>query len=133
MNNIKYRAYDERNEEMVYSDKEDCFYVNTKGVLFMYAIPKSESGLETLYYKNYDVMQFTGKVDCKGVEVYGGDIIEFNGANVPIVWNKEWCCWEIGFDVHSFEGVKLQNLDFSDWCDRAYVIGNIYQNKELLP
>ena len=132
MNLHKYRCYDERNDELVYSQEDDCFYINTKGILFMYAIPKSESGVETLYYKSYDVESFTGRVDANGVDVYLGDIINQGGMYAPVVWNKDWSCFELDFSIHSVEEDELPNLDFSDFCNRAVVVGNVHQDIGLL-
>ena len=146
MNNNKYRAWDSLNEQMVYSDKEDCFYINTKGVLFMYAIPKSESGLETLYHKSYDVDQFTGLQDKNGVDIYEGDIVKSSGNN---------SLYFISFGLHSLTGFYFDEEgeevsctgffcsrqgsypdDIESLCNKSNiyleVIGNIHQNPELL-
>ena len=61
----KFRAWDSRNNEMVFSDETPCFYINTQGVLFMYGIPKKEGGG---YHKSYDVDNFTGLQDKNGVD-----------------------------------------------------------------
>lgn len=71
MNNLRYRAWDYLNNQMVYSDKEDNFYVNRKGVLFMYKFPKSEE-----YYKTYEVMEYTKTDDREGTAIYDLDVIE---------------------------------------------------------
>ncbi len=85
MNINKYRAWDTRNNEMIYSQDDDCFYINTKGVLFMYAIPKSESGLETIYHKSYDVNLFACQVDKLGRDIYVNDIIKAVNGTLYIV------------------------------------------------
>lgn len=79
------------------------------------------------------VRQFVGRKVTDGTDVFSGDIICQNGINVPVIWNDKWACWELNFNIHSIEDGELHNLDFSDLCDRAYVVGNIYQNPELIP
>lgn len=114
MREIKFRAWDERNKQMVYSNKEDCFYINTKGALFMYAIPKSESGLETLYHRDYKPMQYTGLLDTHGVEIYEGDVVLIYGYG-------EYECKFPFIELYE----ALAELDI------GAIVGNIYENPEL--
>ena len=115
MNTNKFRAWDTRNEEFVYSVHDDCFYINTRGVLFMYAIPKSESGLETIYHKSYDVDQFTGFQDSNGVDIYFNDHV--------IIY---------GYGVLEIEGLcdLAELLDACAENDIGEIVGNAYENKE---
>lgn len=138
MRNIKFRHFDTRHNEMRYSDKHDGeFYINLKGVLYMYAIPKSESGLSSEYYKSYDVMQYTGVDDKNGTPIFEGDIVEgtclgfcdddefkdvVEFSNGSFCFSKEK--WKDGtYDWYSLENYYSEDL---------LVVGNIYENPELL-
>lgn len=119
---IKFRAWDALNKEMRYSDKHDGeFYVNLNGVLYFYKIPNSNE-----YFKSYDVMQYTGLKDKNGVGIYEGDIIEytqhhFNTEMLKI--KRKVVCWK--WDKWGIFETKAGESDIK-------VIGNIYENSELL-
>jgi len=121
----KYRAWDERNNEMVYSSESDCFYINTKGVLFMYAIPKSESGLETIYHKSYEVDEFTGLQDKNGVDIFESDIVEWiSGDENTDMGVIEW--------DETYAGFGITGGHCLDWNHMLTITGNIHQNPELV-
>ena len=85
--------------------------------------------------ERYTAMQFTGRTDSKGVEIYGGYILlyieELEGEYVcgqklwylKVIWeNDGWYllsgCEEVGGKFEEFTGLE--------------VIGNIHENPELL-
>lgn len=126
MKTMKFRHYDTRLNEMRYSDKHDGeFYVNLKGVMYMYAIPKSESSLNTKYYKSYDVNQFTGLLDMNEVEVYEKDILRVKMGND---WQEMYMLVRDLWDLHLW----INNSDGYFRVNSFEVLGNYYQNPELM-
>ena len=73
-------------------------------------------------------MQFTGLIDKHGKEIYEGDIVKrfYNDQGVQIVFNTKTGC--------GFEFSVLTSYIFCKEFSQNYyeVIGNIYENPELL-
>lgn len=75
--------------------------------------------------EDLEIMQYTGLKDRNGQEIYEGDIVARGKYNHEIVWNekKGW----FGIDDYDYGLTVLsQHLDY------ICVIGNIYENPELL-
>jgi hypothetical protein len=81
--------------------------------------------------KRFVVMQFTGLLDKNGKEIYEGDILKIN------LYNDEWKT-----KVRTYLGRLIIDVEGYDWNTTALsflddeaeteVIGNIYENPELL-
>ena len=68
--------------------------------------------------------QFIGLYDRNGKEIYEGDIIKLGNGQVRFVF---YGCSEF---KHTAYGKVAKNFDYKD---KGYeVIGNIYENKELI-
>jgi uncharacterized phage protein (TIGR01671 family) len=74
-----------------------------------------------------EIMQFTGLLDKNGKEIYEGDIVR----------SEQWepSTYKIAFDRGAFYLATKNDEEVADikYAERFEVIGNIYDNPELLP
>lgn len=127
MREYKFRAWDETEKHMY--NWENLFNQNLKNI---FTIPEQ---------CGYNIMQYTGLHDKNGKEIYEGDIIEFSYdmfvGNFDTFIAKGKIVFEDGaFYVEVFENERTTEgeayLLYSINLDTIEVIGNIYENKELL-
>ena len=120
MREIKFRAWDEENEVMVYN----VAISNGKPAKPGYQWFSTENTVH-----NSQPLQFTGLKDKNGVEIYEGDIVRYEEVNYKIVF-------EVGaFNADGFYST-WQDVPYDFFSERAnessQVIGNIYENPDLL-
>jgi uncharacterized phage protein (TIGR01671 family) len=75
------------------------------------------------------IMQYTGLKDKNGKEIYESDIITHSrdGGLAEIIWNEDQACFDICWDdEHDTLPTEMY------YHERWEVIGNIYENPELL-
>lgn len=83
--------------------------------------PGRDSFIET------HLMQFTGLKDKNGKEIYEGDIVSDGFEKAIITWFKDECQF-LAFNKHELSGFNDPQV-LGEWAE---VIGNIYENPELL-
>lgn len=111
MNRVKFRFWSEEEKEMKFPN-------------------------HTNLPNNYSVlMQYTGLIDNNGVEIWEGDILNYKSAkenpHSVVVWNDEKAKFTLKIinvkkDKHGYAGIA------SAKSNGHTVIGNIYENKELI-
>lgn len=121
MRDIKFRAWDKYRNKMIYNIQNEFEERITLGM---------NCFGDYLNDKDFDVMQYTGLKDINGKEIYEGDIDSY-GYIVTHVGDVKEC---LGMNC----GWYLQRDDFESWCqivcreDEIEIVGNIYENSELI-
>ncbi len=141
MRKIKFRAWDIVNNKMLNNND-------------LWDIPYNEIFIHTPDQRALNIMEYCNFKDCNDKEVYEGDILEFEWIE-PSCWGDEGTYKgyiefkEGGFEVIYIdrqEITKCENggqhvnnmsdnlLEFVRWTQpiNIKVIGNIYENQELL-
>lgn len=124
MREIKFREWETYRRTMAVGIRED--YDDSVGFRFLH----EEAGQRIL-------MQYTGLKESHGNEIYEGDILEAvfelldgelkNIMDVGIVVFKD-----CAFQVQTFEGHYEPLHEWAQLSEELKVIGNIYENPELL-
>ena len=101
------------------------------------------------YYERYDeyaiddyavnedsISQFTGQHDKNGTEIYEGDILAHDYGDYSLIVYREECMAFCRIDANDVGNINgYYNLHEEAWrscLQRAKVIGNQYENPELL-
>ena len=114
---LRFRAWDTFDEEMVndiFFSWQDCGY---------------ESLNECLSDERWKFMQSTGMFDKNDVEIFEGDVVRFHTPQLTtigvVVFNRHEACFKVRNDFGGHWVTVFHTRYFE-------VIGNIYQNPELL-
>ena len=123
MNNLKFRVWDKKLQitgtvsNIDFEYEEVTFYID------------DEEELETCQpFEDVVLMQSTGLYDKNGVEIFEGDIVK--NTHTGSVGRVHWCVHNTGF----FYYVEKDKKDYTVFRAKynLEVIGNIYENKELI-
>ena len=122
----KYRAWDSVEKKFV-----EHFFITDNGLICNMEKPTSDSKLLIPIEKSELIlMQSTGLVDKNGKEVFVGDIIKCTrGCLHEVYIEKEYG----GTYCGGMPAVYLKDLrEGYAWTEHEEIIGNIYENPELL-
>lgn len=128
---IKFRAWEKNRKEMleVLGVFFDVGTIKHKPLKIKGNTNPFNEGYPNTYFRDIEVMQYTGLKDKNGKEIYEGDIVEFPIGNGDLI--KQQVVFQRGaFTTESGRmwGYEKDTL-YLGWYE---VIGNIYENPELL-
>ncbi|HEU7348622.1 TPA: hypothetical protein VV745_001311 [Streptococcus pneumoniae] len=106
----------------LYFDAREAEYVDDDNVL------------RFVGFKNIDLMQSTGLKDKNGKEIFEGDILAFKTddevINVKIFWDEKHALFMFRSEKYNEEELLAELVEANTYPFE--IIGNVYENKELL-
>ncbi|WP_341480358.1 YopX family protein [Clostridium botulinum] len=121
---IKFRVWDNTTKEMLQLQK------------MSFKTSKCMPYGGNIEYEFDNLMQYTGLKDIDNKEIYEGDILQGGYAN-KLTGGFESRLYVVEFEKGTFKGKLIGESPYGDtWLNflnkKSYVIGNIYENPELL-
>lgn len=134
----RYRAWDPHEKKMV-NDTElviwgGNIYQGNRQKIFE-RIVEGKKGLIGYSIDDKYLMQSTGLKDKNGVEIFEGDVVQFEDCYIEsdfLYINKGIVEWSQGrFTVTNRDSVEMEDLLDGELLD-VTIIGNIYENPEFM-
>ncbi len=134
MREIKFRTWEKKNKKWIMDDCPIVLYGDGSGHILIEV--DHVHGNETIFLEDVELMQFIGLKDKNGKEIYEGDIVNYNSKYIKSSNKEEFNRMLVVFlnggyylesknKAHFHFGIVSKEGDLE-------VIGNIYENPELL-
>ena len=134
MRQILFRGYNHKNNKWLYG-----YYLVNRGQHFICpeGIANPLASWEDFVVEEESVGEWTGLKDKNGKEIWEGDIV---GFPISLFYeldddDDEFVTAKISFTYGSFAVIYrggIEKIFLQDLCDEIEVVGNTYQNKEIL-
>ncbi len=133
MREIKFRAWDKKRKEWI--DLYACplvLFGNGVGHI-LFDIGDENFNDEIIKLEDVILVQYTGLKDKSGKEIYEGDIVKLEADFGTENYIAEWENVYLRFSFKSINPSKVNMRVFKEESVlRAEIIGNIYENPELI-
>ena len=122
----KFRAYDSGSLSRMYQPDEVMV-----GDGNIWIIDEDSVAGDWIVNNDIHLMQSTGLIDKNGKEIFEGDILDYKGRKALVRWHGSYASF-----IYRFVD-ELQNRN-TEWKPlylaymKCEIIGNIYENRELL-
>ena len=113
----------------------DQYHIGGKDIIFY----RKDSDRFTVYTDIIDIetlSQFTGLCDKNGKRIWENDIVNHNGEYVQVKFGMycssfDYESYNFGFYV-DFPEETFYRKELGYWCRKVEVVGNVFDNPELL-
>lgn len=135
MREIKFRTWFAEEKRML--PVRELYQAEDSGIYAIQVVMKDTSDADywyTLAPGRFDLMQYTGLKDKNAREIYEGDILRARPSHVggvpeelgEVKVSGDKCSWNFGYHWLAFA------YDIDRKCIDGEIIGNIYENPELI-
>nr|DAV97845.1 MAG TPA: YopX protein [Caudoviricetes sp.] len=129
----KYRAWDKVSRRMIVDEQEFIPLIVTNKGVFRLSPHYGENLYEKICLNRFEIMQSTGMKDKNGTEIYEGDIVKpvsFASWIGVVKYSSENAAYIL--DDHNNEFIRSENVYLSQFNEGLEIIGNIYENVNLI-
>ena len=127
MREIKFRAWDKVHNHWIPQQSYCCILIDDGVVMAKHA-------LINVHGEDIELTQFTGLKDKNGVEIYESDDVRYETTKTEgdVIGEMRWSEKQAKFGMRDKGEAVVYGVQAHDVAKRMKVIGNIYENPELL-